>query len=48
MATAVCKSCGTHYHYYCRRGMRLIDQPCPKCGGVGRTYRQKEEKTYDV
>lgn len=40
MAWAVCTKCGESYHYFSKRGMKLRNQPCPKCGGMGEAYRR--------
>lgn len=39
MARAVCKSCHKIHYWGARRGKRLKDQRCPKCGGELEAFR---------
>ena len=46
MAWAICKNCGCPVSWPAKRGHRLKDYPCPKCGGSLRraTHDEAVEK----
>jgi len=50
MPTAICKECGTLRYWHNRRGTRLSELKCYKCGGVlkradfGKDYGHEELK----